>query len=77
METAACPIPALVDHVLAAYVEWRETTDAIANTYARWCVAPGGEEAAAGVYSESINELERRLWDSDLDRGSQPRTMLG
>lgn len=92
MDTAAWPIPALVDGVLGMYVEWREATDAVADTYGRWCVAPGGEEAArfaaylaaldreqsaAGVYAESINELERQLWDSDSDRGSEPRTMLG
>ncbi len=77
MDTAAWPIPALVDHVLATYVEWRQTTDAVADTYGRWCVAPAVEEAArfaaylaaldqeqtaAGVYAESISELERRLW---------------
>ena len=59
--------------MLAAYAEWRETTDAVAHTYGRWCVAPAVEEAAtfaaylaaldqeqtaAGVYAESIGELE-------------------
>ena len=92
MDTAACPIPALVDHVLATYVEWRETTDAVANTYARWCVAPvvgeaarfaanlaalDQEQTAAGVYAKSISGLERRLPDSDSDRGAEPRAAPG
>jgi hypothetical protein len=39
-DTAVWPIPALGDRVLATYVEWRETTDAVADTYELWCVAP-------------------------------------
>lgn len=92
MDVAAWPIPALVDRALATYVEWRETKDAVADTYAWWCVAPGGEaaarfaaylaaldqeQAAAGVYAESINELERRLSDSDSDQRTERRTTLG
>jgi hypothetical protein len=68
--------------VLDVYVEWREITDAVADTYARWCVAPAVEEAprfaaymaaldqeetAAAMYAESISELERWLPDSDPD----------
>ena len=78
VDTAGWPIPALVDHALATYVEWRESADAIADSYRRWSVAPAGEraprfaayiaaldqeQAAAGVYAESISELERRLPD--------------
>jgi hypothetical protein len=80
VDTAARPIPALVDRVLVTYVEWRETHGRVAETYGRWSVAPAMEEAvrfaayltalaqgqtAAGVYAESISELERRLWGSD------------
>lgn len=92
MDTAAWPIPALVDRALATYVEWRQTTDAVTDTYRRWCVAPAGqqptrfaaylaaldqEQAAAGVYAESINELELRLPDSDPDHSPEPRSQSG
>ena len=80
MDTAAWPIPELVDRVLATYVEWCETADAVADAYGRWFVAPAAEEAtrfaayiaaldqeqtAAGMYAGWISELERRLPDSD------------
>ena len=86
MDTATWPIPVLVDHVLATYVEWRETTDAIADA-GRWCGAPAGEEAphsaahlaaldqeeiAAATHAGSIGQLERRLPDPDAARGSAP-----
>jgi hypothetical protein len=73
-------------------VEWRETTDAVADTYGRWCLAPAVEEAApfaaylaaldqeqaaAGAYAASISELERPLRDSDSDRDSELRAALG
>jgi hypothetical protein len=45
VDTAAWPIRALVDLVLALCVEWRETTRAVAETYRPWCLAPAGEEA--------------------------------
>ena len=92
VDTAAWPVPALVDQVLATYVEWRETTDAVADTYGRWSAAPTSEQAlrfaayiaaldqeqtAAAVYAGSISELERRLPDSDSDRGSEPRAVFG
>jgi hypothetical protein len=38
--SAGRPIAALVDRMLAMYVDWRESTDAVADTYGRWCVAP-------------------------------------
>lgn len=90
MDTAARPVAELVDRTLATYVEWRQTTDAVTDTYGRWCVAPAVEEAprfaaylaaldqeqaAAGVYAESISELERRLLDSD--RGSESGSESG
>jgi hypothetical protein len=82
VDTAAWPIMALVDRMLATYVEWRETTDTVGYTYGRWCVAPTSEEArrfaaymaaldqeetAAAVYAESISVLERWLPDSDSE----------
>lgn len=84
VDTAPWPIPALVDRVLVTYVEWRETTGVVADTYGRWCVAErceaaprfaayiaalDQEETAAGIYAGSIRELERRLPDSDPARG--------
>lgn len=83
VDTAPWPIPALVDRVLVRYVEWREASRAVADTYRRWCVAQrcdgaprfaayiaalDQEETAAGTYAESIRELERRLRDLDSDR---------
>jgi hypothetical protein len=71
--TAVWPIPALVDQVLATYTEWRETTDAGADTYQRWSVAPAvqepgrfaayvatlhEEQTVATVYAGLIGELE-------------------
>jgi hypothetical protein len=59
--------------VLAIYVEWRETTHVVDDTYGRWYVAPAAEEAgrfaayppvldqehtAAAVYAGSISQLE-------------------
>ena len=82
-DTAPWPIPELVDRVLDRYVEWRQTTGDVADTYGRWCVAQrcdvaprfaayiaalDQEETAAGTYAESIRELERRLRDLDSDR---------
>ena len=79
----AWPIPTLIDRALDTYVEWRETTDTVADTYERWCAAPASDEAtrfaaymaaldqeqtAAGMCAESISELER--WLPDSDRGS-------
>jgi hypothetical protein len=78
VDTAPWPIPALVDRVLDTYVEWREATYAVADTYGRWRVAPKGEEVprfaaymaaldqeetAAAVYAQSIDVLGRRLPD--------------
>ena len=69
-----------------------ETTDAVADAYGRWCVAPADEEStrfaaylaaldqeqtAAGVYGESISELERSLRNSDPDQGPEPRAASG
>jgi hypothetical protein len=77
--------------VLATYVEWRETTDAVADTYEGWSVALAMQEAvrfaayaaalekertAAAVYAKSISELERWLPDPDPGRGSEPRAAL-
>ena len=77
--------------MLATYVEWREATHAVADTYERWCLTPASEtprfaaymaaldqeQSAAGVYAESISELERPMPASDPDRGSEPRSESG
>jgi len=39
-EAGAWPVAALVDEMLAMYVEWREHADTVASAYARWCAAP-------------------------------------
>jgi hypothetical protein len=79
-EMAAWPIPALIDRALCTYCEWRETADAVADTYARWCAAAAVEEAArfaaymgalgeektaAAAHAASIREFERWLPDAD------------
>ena len=59
VNTAAWPIPALVDRVLATYVEWRETTDAVADTHGRSCVAPTGEQAPRfAAYTAAFDQEE-------------------
>jgi hypothetical protein len=45
VDTAGWPIPALVDDGPATYREWRQTTDAIAESYGRCSVAPAAEQA--------------------------------
>jgi hypothetical protein len=92
LDTTAWPIPSLIDRALATYVDWRETADAVTDTYRRWCAAPATEEAtrfaahmtaldqeqtAAGMCAESISEFERWLPDWDPDRGSEPRAAPG
>jgi hypothetical protein len=44
VDTAARPIPELVDRALATYLEWRDTTRAVADTDGWWRVAPAFEE---------------------------------
>ena len=68
--------PALLDDALATYMKWRETTDAIAESYGRWSVAPAAERAprfaayvaaldqeqtAAAMYAESIIQVPSRV----------------
>jgi hypothetical protein len=84
LDTTAWPVPALIDRVFAGYAEWREATDAVADAYRRWWVAPASEEAArfeaymaaldreqtaAGMCAESISEFER--WPPDSHPGSR------
>jgi hypothetical protein len=80
VDTAAWPVPALIDQALAAYIDWREATRAVTDSYDRWCTAAAientarfaaygaaldQEQTAAGAYADSISELERWLPDSD------------
>jgi hypothetical protein len=68
------PVDALVDDVLASYVEWREGLDHANEAYRSWRQAPTAEqpwrfasytaaldreEAAADMYAEAIAELTR------------------
>jgi hypothetical protein len=71
--------------VLTTHVAWRETTDAVADSYGQWCIAPTSERAprfaayisaldqeqtATGMHAELISELKR--WLPDSDRGDEP-----
>jgi hypothetical protein len=84
VDMTAWPFPTLIDRVLDRYMEWREATSAVADTYGWWCVAPAGEEAtrfaayvaaldqeetAAGMCAESISEFQRWLPDARSERG--------
>jgi hypothetical protein len=79
-DTAAEPTPAPVLRVVDTYLAWRQTTDAVADTYERWSAAPATEEAArfaaytaaldqaetaAAAYAEWFGVLERRRPDSN------------
>jgi hypothetical protein len=79
-DTTALPTPALVHRVLDTYLAWRQTTDAVADTYQRWSVAPAADDAArfaaytaaldqeqtaAATYAEWLGVLKRRRPDSD------------
>ncbi len=70
------PATDLVDRMLACYVDWRETADAVAETYERWSSASaddqaGGflayaaaldrEQAAATLYSLAVTDVARWL----------------
>jgi len=48
-DARAWPVGALVDEMLAMYVEWREHADTVATAYACWCVAPPDERTARFV----------------------------
>jgi len=76
VDSAAWPLPRLLDDVLAAYVDWREDADAASDAYRRWADAHLGERAArfsaynaaldqeeysATAYARVVAELERRL----------------
>ena len=81
VKTGGWPLDALVDDVLASYVEWREALDHADEAYRTWLEAPAAEEpwrfaayaaaldreeAAADSYAESIAELTRRVRPSGL-----------
>jgi hypothetical protein len=76
MQTMPWPVTALVDEMLTRYVGWRESAEAVAHAYQRWCTAPAdkealtfsaymavldSEQAAADLYSQSISDLEQSL----------------
>ena len=44
---------------------------------AAYVAALDQEQTAAGIDAGSISELERRLWDSDPGRESEPRSQSG
>jgi hypothetical protein len=84
--TAGWPVDALVDEVLASYVEWREELDASDEAYRGWREAPSSEEpwrfaayiaaldreqAAADSYAASITDLLR--WLRPGGRTTSPR----
>lgn len=71
-DARAWPVAALVDEMLAMYVEWRERAATVADAYARWCAAPpeegtvrfaaylatlDQEQATARDYADTISDL--------------------
>jgi hypothetical protein len=71
---------ALLDELLAGYVNWRESAQAVAEAYARWSFAPAPERAmriaaytatldqeqkTAAAYAEAVADLERCVRRSD------------
>jgi hypothetical protein len=49
VDTAAWPITALVDRVLAMYEVWRKTADTIADSYERWSLTGKGPSGASAA----------------------------
>ena len=71
-DARAWPAAAVVDEMLAMYVEWRERADTVADAYGRWCAAPpeertvrfaaylatlDQEQATASGYADTISDL--------------------
>lgn len=80
-------VPILVDHMIAMCSQWRRSAEAVTDAYERWCATPVAEgtirfaaylaaldqeQAAAGMYAESITKLEHWLVDSHPNRGVPP-----
>jgi hypothetical protein len=74
----------LLDDLLDGYVDWRESTRAVADAYARWFIASGAEGAlrfaaytatldreqkTAAAYAEAVTDVDRWLQRSDSNRG--------
>jgi hypothetical protein len=70
----------LVDELVEAYVDWRETCDRVNDAYRSWAgkTAPGAkvrfglymaaltaEERAAGVYAGLVRRAEQLPWSED------------
>ena len=74
----------LLDDLLGGYVDWRESSRAVADAYARWSFAPGPdgalrfaayiatldqEQKTASAYAEAVTDVERWLRRSGSNRG--------
>jgi hypothetical protein len=78
------PAAALVDDMLARYVDWRQAVGIVGAAWARWREAPGDEEAfrfsaylaaldqeeaAATAYAGALGDVRRWLWRDSRRRG--------
>jgi hypothetical protein len=77
----------LLDHLLDAYVNWRESAGAVADAYDRWSLTSGRErtlcfaayaaaldreQKTATAYADAVTELERCMQHSE-SRGTRHR----
>jgi hypothetical protein len=60
-------VPALVDEMLACYVDWRERAAAVADAYSRWSGGRSAEEAARFAAYRAALDLEQA---AAIDYGS-------
>jgi hypothetical protein len=81
----------LLDDLLEVYVDWRESSRAVADAYLRWSFAStperplrfaaytatlDQEQKTAAAYAEAVTDLERRLNRPESDRGVEHTTAL-
>src|SRR5205807_8595546 len=50
---------ALLDELLAGYVNWRESAQAVAEACARWSVAPAPERAVRFAYTPTLDQEQK------------------
>jgi hypothetical protein len=53
------PLGSLRDQIIDLYLDWREETAAVADAYASWAGAPGGEEGGGfAAYAAALDREE-------------------
>jgi hypothetical protein len=68
-----------IDRTMAAYVDWKEQSVAVRDTYSRWGSALGIDaQAAYRAYADALDR-EARASEAyaDMLRGTRPRTSFG